>query len=63
MNTDEKVKARSTRRGFIRELAIGGSAIAAAGAMLGWTADARAIEQGVSRETSDGKSRYGKCIW
>ena len=62
MNIDEKVEAGSTRRGFIRDMAIGSSAIAAAGAMLGWTADASPMEQGVSRETSDGKSRYGKCI-
>ncbi len=62
MDTKEKVKAGSTRRGFIRKLAIGSSAIAAAGAMQGWTADAGPLEQGIFRETSDGKSRYGKCI-
>jgi hypothetical protein len=62
MDTKEKVKAGSTRRGFIRELAIGSSAIVAAGAMQDWTADAGPLEQGIFRETSDGKSRYGKCI-
>ena len=62
MEIDEKEQTGSTRRGFFKELAVGGGTMAVAGAMLGWTADAREISQGVSPETSDGKSRYGKCI-
>lgn len=62
MKQDEKMKAGSTRRGFIKELAVGGTSIAVTGAMLGLPADASPITQGVLRETSDGKSRYGKCI-
>ena len=62
MNSGEKCNAGPTRRGFIKELAIGSSAIAAAGAMMSWTANASPITQGISTETSDGKSRYGKCI-
>ena len=62
MNSSEKEKSGCTRRGFVRELAIGSTAIAAAGAMLGLPANASQVTQGVSRETSDGKSRYGKCI-
>ena len=62
MNSDKKENSGCTRRGFVRELAIGSTAIAAAGAMLGRTANASSVTQGVSRETSDGKSRYGKCI-
>jgi len=62
MNSGEKCKNGSTRRGFIKELAIGGSAVAAAAALPGFTVDAGQAAQGVSRETSDGNSRYGKCI-
>jgi hypothetical protein len=62
MNTDDKVKDGATRRGFFKELAISGAIMTVAGAMPVWAADAGPIPQGVSRETSDGKSRYGKCI-
>ena len=62
MKIDKKEQTGSTRRGFFKELAVGGGTMAIAGAMLGWTADAGQIPQGVSRETSDGKSRYGRCI-
>lgn len=62
MNADEKVKTGPTRRIFIKELAIGGASMAVAGAVPGWTAETGPVEPGVSRETSDGKSRYGKCI-
>jgi hypothetical protein len=62
MNSGDKYNAGPTRRGFIKELALGSSAIAAAGALIGWPANASPITQGVSTETSDGKSRYGKCI-
>ena len=62
MNNDEKVNAESTRRGFIKQLTLGGTAIALAGAVPVRAEDSGQIEQGISRETSDGKSRYGKCI-
>ena len=62
MNSDEKVNTGSTRRVFFKELAVGSAAIASFGAMLGGNADASPVTQGVSQETSDGKSRYGKCI-
>jgi len=62
MKSDENVKTGATRRVFFKELAVSGAALAAAGAMPGFAADAGPVSQGVSRETSDGKSRYGKCI-
>jgi hypothetical protein len=51
-----------TRRGFVKEVATGSAAVAAASALLGWTANASPLLQVVSQETSDGKSKYGKCI-
>jgi hypothetical protein len=62
MSTNKKVKTGSTRRKFIKELAIGGSTIAVAGTVTGLASEAEQILQGVSLDTSDGKSRYGKCI-
>lgn len=62
MGKDKKEKSGSTRRGFIKGLAVGGTAIAAAGSVPGWTAETGPAAQGVSRETSDENSRYGKCI-
>jgi hypothetical protein len=47
-----------TRRGFVK----GMTAVAAAGSLLHWTAEAAPLLQSVSAETSDGKSRYGKCL-
>jgi hypothetical protein len=56
-------KDGTTRRGFVKEVAGGSAAVAAAGALLGWTVNASPLLQGVvSQETSDGKSKYGKCI-
>ncbi len=52
----------STRRGFVKEVAVGSAALAAASTMLGWTVDASPLLQNVSQETSDGKLKYGKCI-
>ena len=52
----------STRRGFVRNLTVGGASLAAASAILGLGNADVAAAQNVSRETSDGKSRYGKCI-
>jgi hypothetical protein len=52
----------STRRGFVKNMAISSTALAAAGSLLSWTANASPLMQEVSRETSDGKSKYGKCL-
>jgi len=46
------------RRGFVKNLAVG----AAAGSLLNWTVEAGPLLQTVSAETSDGKSKYGKCL-
>lgn len=51
-----------TRRGFVKELAAGGAAVAAAGSILNLSAEAGPLLQAVSTETSDGKSKYGKCL-
>ena len=51
-----------TRRGFVKELAAGSAAVAAAGSLLHWTVEAGPLLQNVSTETSDGKSKYGKCL-
>ncbi len=53
-----KMKNGSSRRGFVKTLAIGG----AAGSLLQWTANAGPLVQNVSTETSDGKTKYGKCL-
>jgi hypothetical protein len=53
-----KMKNTSSRRGFVKTLAVGG----AAGSMLSWTAGADPLPQSVSTETSDGKTKYGKCL-
>jgi len=53
----------TTRRGFVKEVATGSAAVAAASALLGWTVNASPLLQGVvSQATSDGKSKFGKCI-
>ena len=62
MSSGNKAKNGTTRRGFVKEVAVGSAAVAAASAMLGWTVNASPLLQGVSGETSDGKSKYGKCI-
>ncbi len=51
-----------TRRGFVKELAAGSAAVAAAGSFLNMTLEASPLFQNVSTETSDGKSKYGKCL-
>jgi len=52
----------STRRGFVKKIAAGGAVAAGAGSLLNWTASAGPLLQTVSAETSDGKSKYGKCM-
>jgi hypothetical protein len=52
----------STRRGFVRNMAVGSAAAAAAGSLFNLTASALPSAQGVSPETSDGKTKYGKCL-
>jgi hypothetical protein len=62
MSPVQRKNGGTTRRGFVREVAVGSAAVAAASALLGSTANASPLLQGVSQETSDGKSKYGKCI-
>lgn len=62
MTSGKKTQDGSNRRGFVKHLTVGGVSLAAAGALPGYNADAAAAAQNVSGETSDGKSRYGKCI-
>ena len=62
MSSVHKENNGTTRRGFVKEVAVGGAAMAAAAAMTGWTAKASPLQAGVSQETSDGKTKYGKCI-
>jgi hypothetical protein len=57
-----KQKNHSTRRGFVKNIAVGGVTVAAASSLLPWTAGASPLLQSVSTETSDGKSKYGKCL-
>lgn len=52
----------STRRCFVKSIATGGAAVASAGSLLAWTAGAGPLVQSVSTETSDGKTKYGKCF-
>jgi hypothetical protein len=52
----------STRRGFVKSVTAGSAAVAAAGSLFHWAADAHSISQEVSPETSDGKTKYGKCL-
>lgn len=54
--------SNATRRSFVKTVASGSAAVAAAGSMLGWAANAAAALQNVSAETSDGKTKYGKCF-
>ena len=62
MTSKNKIKDSSTRRGFVRQLAVGSASVATAGAMFGFDAGIVAVAQNVSRDTSDDKSSYGKCI-
>ena len=62
MSSVHKENNGTTRRGFVKEVAVGGAAMAAASAMLGLTARASPLLADVSQETSDGKTKYGKCI-
>jgi len=52
----------TSRRGFVKNIAVGSAAVAAAGSLLGWTVSAGPLMQAVSQGTSDGKRKYGKCI-
>src|SRR5512136_2666660 len=52
----------TTRRGFVKKVAAGSAAVAAAGSLLNWTVHASPLLQNVSAEMSDGKSKYGKCL-
>ncbi|MEJ2247906.1 MAG: hypothetical protein P8Y80_17825, partial [Acidobacteriota bacterium] len=50
------------RRRFVKELTFGGASVVAAGALFGLSAEAGPVAQNISPDTSDGESRYGKCI-
>jgi hypothetical protein len=52
----------STRRGFVRKVAASGAAAAASASFFNLMASESPQAPGVSPETSDGKSKYGKCI-
>ena len=52
----------STRRRFMKTVASGGAAMTAAGAFFGSAAVPAFPAQHVSEETSDGKTKYGKCL-
>jgi hypothetical protein len=62
MNSVNQTRKGTTRRGFVKDVATGSAAVAAASALLGWTANASPLLQAVSQDTSDGKTKYGKCI-
>lgn len=53
--------SNSSRRGFVKIIS-GSAAVAASSSLLGMTALSSPLSQGVSPETSDGESKYGKCI-
>jgi|GEM_PF-1211167 len=62
MIPDKKGHDCPARRRFVKELTFGGASVVAAGALLGLSATARPVAQNISTDTSDGESRYGKCI-
>jgi hypothetical protein len=49
----------TTRRGFVKTIAVGSAAVASAGSLLSL---AGPLLQNVATEMSDGKSKYGKCL-
>jgi hypothetical protein len=49
----------TTRRKFVKTVAVGSAAVASASSLLGFT---NPLLQNVSTQTSDGKSKYGKCL-
>jgi hypothetical protein len=51
---------KSTRRSFVKTAAVGSAAVASAGSLMAYAAGP--LLQNVETETSDGKSRYGKCV-
>ena len=52
----------SNRRVFVKNIAAGSAAVTSAGSFLTWAARAGTLTQNVSTETSDGKTKYGKCL-
>jgi hypothetical protein len=51
----------SSRRGFVKTIT-GSAALAASGSLFTWMAEASPVLQSVSADTSDGKTKYGKCL-
>jgi hypothetical protein len=62
MANEKKTTNHATRRKFMKTVASGSAAMTAAGVLSGATAGAAAMAQHVAAETSDGKTRYGKCL-
>jgi hypothetical protein len=62
MIPEEKDRDGSARRRFVQTLTVGGASVVAAGALFGLSAKAGPAAQNISPDTSDGESRYGKCI-
>jgi hypothetical protein len=61
MNAKKGKQSNSSRRRFVKIIS-GSAAIAASSSLLNWTVAASSLTGGVSAETSDGKTKYGKCI-
>jgi hypothetical protein len=62
MDFEKKTKNSATRRRFIKRMAAGGAAVTAAGSLFNTTAAPAFMVQQVSKETSDGTTKYGKCL-
>ena len=55
-------RSGSSRRLFVKEMALGSVATATGISVFDQVVDANPLAQGLSRETSDGKTKYGKCF-
>jgi hypothetical protein len=62
MNFQKKAKDHTTRRRFIKRMAAGSAAVTAAGSLFSSNADPASMVQHVSIETSDGATKFGKCL-
>jgi hypothetical protein len=58
---ERTIMTDSSRRRFTK-IAAGSAALGLSGSFLTWAANAAPLLQGVSTGTSDGKSKYGKCL-
>lgn len=62
MASEKKTTKHATRRKFMKTVASGSAAVTAAGVLPGAAAGPAAMAQHIAAETSDGKTRYGKCL-